>query len=63
MTEADMVALAEQVGLEHGLHSKPYRPPLRWQICEDADDAYRTAYWFAFSHIYVSSAHYKECNS
>lgn len=51
MTEADMVAYAEDKGIEDGMWAAPYSPPVRWCISDDADDAYMTAYWYAFAYL------------
>lgn len=51
MTEADAVALAEAKGIADGAACAPYSPPIRWQICEDADSAYLTAYWHAMAYL------------
>jgi hypothetical protein len=50
MTEADAVLWAEEKGLRDGMALAPYSPPIRWCICEDADDAYRSAYWAAVAY-------------
>lgn len=50
MTEADAVALAEDKGLQDGAACAPYSPPLRWQISEDADDAYTASYFHALAY-------------
>jgi hypothetical protein len=43
--EADLVIIAQQRGWQHGTVAAPFSPPVRWCLCEDADDAYRIAYF------------------
>jgi len=47
MNEQDAVDWAEEKGLRDGEALAPYSPPIRWLICEEADDAYRSAYFHA----------------
>ena len=49
MNELDAIAWAQEAGWEAGSRAGPYSPPIAWGICPDADDAYITAYWAAFS--------------
>lgn len=51
MTEADLVQMAEEKGWLDGSSLASYSPPVTWQICEDADDAYRSAYWHAVAYV------------
>ena len=57
-----MVEYANYKGLEDGAKGASYSPPLTWNFYEDADDAYMTAYWFSFSHIFMSASDYREAN-
>lgn len=53
MTEADLVAFAEEKGWQDGAAGNPCSPPIRWQYSQDADEAYRTAYLHGMAYCFT----------
>ena len=51
MTEDELVRVAEEKGWTDGAQLAAYSPPVAWRVCDDVDDAYRSAYWHAVAYV------------